>query len=233
MPALSRSDYRDALEVVYAAGEVTSTVAFPEPVLHALRRLVPCEVVTFHEHSETRNRVLVHIGEPAGRLTPEIRAAHRRYRHQDPFRPAVGARTTSDVADLRSYRRTSLYRCVDRPLGIAYMLQLYVDPGVTDARIEFDRADSDFSERDRGVLDLLLPHLRQSARRARPRARLARLSPRERQVVEHVADGRTNAEIAWILEISPETVRKHLENAYAKLGVHNRTAAAAAALHSR
>ena len=38
-----------------------------------------------------------------------------------------------------------------------------------------------------------------------------------------------NAEIGCVLGISPETVRKHLENAYAKLGVHTRTAAVAAA----
>ena len=36
-----------------------------------------------------------------------------------------------------------------------------------------------------------------------------------------------NAEIAEILWLSPSTVRKHLENAYGKLGVHTRTAAVA------
>ena len=34
-------------------------------------------------------------------------------------------------------------------------------------------------------------------------------------------------EIAQILWVAPSTVRKHLENVYAKLGVHTRTAAAA------
>ncbi len=233
MATLSPSDYRRALDVVFTAGEVTGPVAFPQPVLEALRELVPCEVVTFHEHSDSRNRVLVHLGEPAAPVTSEIRAAHRRHKRQDPFRPAAGARTTSDVVDLRKYRLTSLYQCVDRPLGIMHMLQLYLDPDVSDARLEFDRADCDFSERDRGVLNVLLPHLRQFARRARPPARLGRLSPRERCVLEHVADGRTNAEIAWVLCISPETVRKHLENAYAKLGVHNRTAAVVAAFRPR
>jgi DNA-binding CsgD family transcriptional regulator len=42
-----------------------------------------------------------------------------------------------------------------------------------------------------------------------------------------VERGKTNAEIAEILWLSPNTVRKHLENAYGKLGVRTRTAAVA------
>jgi DNA-binding CsgD family transcriptional regulator len=53
------------------------------------------------------------------------------------------------------------------------------------------------------------------------------LTPRERQILAWVARGRTNPEIAELLWIAPTTVRKHLENIYAKLGVHTRTAAAA------
>jgi DNA-binding CsgD family transcriptional regulator len=51
------------------------------------------------------------------------------------------------------------------------------------------------------------------------------LTPRERQVLAWVARGKTNAEIAEVLWIAPTTVRKHLENVYAKLGVRTRTAA--------
>ena len=51
------------------------------------------------------------------------------------------------------------------------------------------------------------------------------LTARERQVLGEVARGKRNTEVAEALWVTPSTVRKHLENAYAKLGVHTRTAA--------
>jgi RNA polymerase sigma factor (sigma-70 family) len=82
------------------------------------------------------------------------------------------------------------------------------------------------------VLDLLLPHLRQFRRAAARRARALRtadaLTAREREVIALVAEGRTNGEIGRRLGISAETVRKHLENADEKLGVHTRTEAVSA-----
>jgi DNA-binding CsgD family transcriptional regulator len=55
----------------------------------------------------------------------------------------------------------------------------------------------------------------------------AYLTPREQEILAWVARGKTNAEIARLLWVAPSTVRKHLENVYAKLGVSTRTAAAA------
>jgi DNA-binding NarL/FixJ family response regulator len=63
--------------------------------------------------------------------------------------------------------------------------------------------------------------------------RLPRLTKREREILELVAEGKSNAEIAEQLWVSLGTVRKHLDNVYAKLGVHTRTAAAAAFLRVR
>jgi DNA-binding CsgD family transcriptional regulator len=57
---------------------------------------------------------------------------------------------------------------------------------------------------------------------------IATLTHREREIVDELAEGRSNAEIAERLNIAPTTVRKHLENIYAKLDVNNRTAAIAA-----
>lgn len=56
------------------------------------------------------------------------------------------------------------------------------------------------------------------------------LTDRETQVLFWLSRGKTNQEIAQILEMSPRTVNKHLEPVFRKLGVENRTAAVATAL---
>jgi len=55
------------------------------------------------------------------------------------------------------------------------------------------------------------------------------LSPREAEVLAWVAQGKTDADIGAILRLSPRTVAKHLEHIYDRLGVENRSAAAALA----
>jgi pimeloyl-ACP methyl ester carboxylesterase/DNA-binding CsgD family transcriptional regulator len=55
------------------------------------------------------------------------------------------------------------------------------------------------------------------------------LSPREREVLALVAEGRSNDEIAAELYLSVRTVERHLHNVYGKLGVSGPSARAAAA----
>jgi len=52
------------------------------------------------------------------------------------------------------------------------------------------------------------------------------LTPKEAQVLFWMAQGKTSPEIASILECAPNTVKKHAQRIYQKLGVENRTAAA-------
>ena len=56
------------------------------------------------------------------------------------------------------------------------------------------------------------------------------LSPRELQVLQHVAEGRSAPEIADELFVSPGTVKTHLKNIYGKLGARDRASAVALAL---
>lgn len=59
------------------------------------------------------------------------------------------------------------------------------------------------------------------------------LTTREGEVLSWLSKGKTNRDIAQILGLSPRTVDKHLEQIYSKLGVENRTAAAAIAVNAR
>lgn len=52
------------------------------------------------------------------------------------------------------------------------------------------------------------------------------LTPREEEVLRYVSQGLINKEIADQLNVSTETIRKHLKNCYAKLHVRSRTEAA-------
>ena len=52
------------------------------------------------------------------------------------------------------------------------------------------------------------------------------LTPREREIVRHVALGLRNAEVAARLSISEVTVKTHLNNIFQKLGLRGRTALA-------
>lgn len=61
---------------------------------------------------------------------------------------------------------------------------------------------------------------------ARPGSPLGELTPREHAVAQEAARGRTNAEAAARLFISPRTVEYHLANSYRKLGVRDRQALA-------
>jgi DNA-binding CsgD family transcriptional regulator len=52
------------------------------------------------------------------------------------------------------------------------------------------------------------------------------LTGREKEILGWIAEGKTNVEIAVILDISASTVKKHVEHIFEKLDVTNRTAAA-------
>jgi DNA-binding NarL/FixJ family response regulator len=58
------------------------------------------------------------------------------------------------------------------------------------------------------------------------------VTEREAEVLLWIARGKSNRDIAEILNLSPRTVNKHLEQIYAKLGVENRTSAAALAVRT-
>ena len=62
--------------------------------------------------------------------------------------------------------------------------------------------------------------------------KVARLTPREREVLALLLEGADNEAIARELVISPETARTHVQNLMSKLGAHSRLEAVAFAMQS-
>jgi DNA-binding CsgD family transcriptional regulator len=69
--------------------------------------------------------------------------------------------------------------------------------------------------------------------RGRPSLGIEALTPTERRVMEQVATGRTNAEIAAGLDMTVPTVKTHLTHIFNKLGLRNRTELSALASRER
>jgi len=82
----------------------------------------------------------------------------------------------------------------------------------------------------RAVIDRLMKEDAQTAPLAV--AKMGALTPREREVLGLIVQGLTNKQIAQILAVSPATVRTHVQNIIAKLGVSDRTQAAVWAVRS-
>jgi DNA-binding CsgD family transcriptional regulator len=86
--------------------------------------------------------------------------------------------------------------------------------------------DPPFTDRDKLVLRALRPHLTSIRDRVELRREEAvPLSPRQVDLVRHLAQGKTNRQLAKDLGLAEGTVRKHLEKLYRRLGVNSRAEA--------
>jgi DNA-binding CsgD family transcriptional regulator len=234
------SDLRAVLEFVELAWARAGEHAFPLATLEALARVIPCDSVGYTELDRLDRRVIEYVGtddDDGGddELFWDIVGEHPLCRYQLAYAD-FSPKRLSDVISPRQLSRTRVYAEWFRPYRIGAELEVGIVRSRTRTRnFVFERSDGDFSDRDVTVLGLIAPHLariheatqlRKAAKVADP-GNLARLTTREAEILELVAAGLPNAAIAERLWISPGTVKKHLDNVYAKLGVANRTAAAA------
>jgi DNA-binding CsgD family transcriptional regulator len=133
----------------------------------------------------------------------------------------------SDFVSRRQFHNLALYQEVFKHLEVEHQIILSVKPKPTDmVSLVMSSSSGDFSERDRIILSLLQPIIKQAYLAQRNRQALTSLSSRETEVLAWVAEAKTNKEIAIILGISSRTVQKHLETIFSKLGFETRTAAA-------
>lgn len=224
--------------------EVTSLPTgdeMPESVMRGLAELIPCSSVTFC--LEDPQRIDAHLAaqdldlREVPPLTEDDLALHDRAYWGFPpcSRPElVGgpgrASMWQDYFADREYERNLMAQFY-RLGGFRHHL-LVMLPSTDGLRRKVilwrDEGDSPFSERDRLLLTLLRPHLGAIRDRVEAdRYDAPTLTPRQVELMARVARGETNRRIARDLGLSEATVRKHLENVYARLDVHSRTEALA------
>ncbi len=95
--------------------------------------------------------------------------------------------------------------------GLAYLLKERVGD-VDELIAAIDQVTSAGSVIDPRVVEVLV-----TARASAKASKLDRLTPREREVLEHVAEGKTNAAIARDLFLSERAVEKHINSIFTKL----------------
>jgi len=252
---LQRNDLEGMLRFLAEVGELEFDAPYPPEVLARLQDLVRCDDLTYQEADlrAKRFRTMVSIGPDDGTDDEDLYWAIGPCLISD-YRVQTGDLSPVKMSDLigqRRYHESPIYREYFQPAGLDHMIDvgLPAAPRLHRSFILFrETGAGDFSERDRAVLDVLRPHFRNLEARASRRRRLsekqvtqdddrsdayAELTPREREIVWLVAEGKTNAQIAVQLWVAPSTVKKHLEHVYEKLGVGRRTAAAtlARAIH--
>jgi DNA-binding CsgD family transcriptional regulator len=242
-PRLASHDLRAALDTLHAIGEACAGATdFARRGVEHLPRLVGSDLTTMVVCDLDRgHRTVV----PSGMVSRRDIEVFDRYFYEHPLVRDHGrnayavTRRIDDLVAPSEFRRTPLYNDYYRPIRIEHVMAvpIHVD-GRFLVSFVFNRAGSAFSDRERDIAELVRPHLANLYRlgvaienaRALPaeapfdRA-AAPLTPREREVLDWVAAGKTNRDVAAILGASPRTVEKHLERIYEKLGVETRTAA--------
>lgn len=232
-----------------------ASIAVPEAdradlrLLERISRLVGLEGARYGQLETSSSRLLSDAEYPA-RLTgspPRAPSKHEQevWLTQHPFclfavrtgDRYFSARRLTDVVDMRTFRQTEFFEMSGD--GPTIQMRLPGESG-THWCLNLNRTGRNFTGRDMLVLDALRPFLIAYESHRVLAAKIAALqavrpdtiadgllSAREKEVLDLVAGGASNAAIAERLWISPGTVRKHLEHIYLKLDVGSRTAALA------
>lgn len=239
---MNRKAVRAILDLISDAETLGSVEAYHAELVAAIAVVVPCEIVSFNEFwveqpdGGRRTPAVTCTSapplEPRDAMPVALLPAFFRHMAEHPLirlqaEGDLAAYRLSDTTSMRRFRRAPLYGEFFGPAAIGHQLTLSLE--ATPRRLTgmwFNRARRDFSDDDLLMAELLRPRLQMAEVAARRAAARAALTAREREVLDLVATGATNAAIAEALVVSPATVKKHLENIYTKLGVGSRAAAA-------
>lgn len=215
--------------------------AYLAAALTILTGLIPGDGVAWNSVDEATRTVEI-VGNPlevysdakwmqlmsAIRDNPMVRSYIDEPFHRTPPKP----RRMSDIVSSRELRATTAYCEMFGPLGINYELtMLTARPSLQSGRCwAITRETSDFSDSEVSMAQAaqsILVGLDQVYHRGCSVRESHDVDPqgltrREIEILQLVSHGHTAVTIARLLRISPNTVRKHQQNLYAKLDAHDR-----------
>lgn len=216
-------------------------------LLRALLRAIPAQWASLNEVGPERVVAIVepHLDERWVPLFAELAHENPLYQHWQRTRDGRALRF-SDVTTREQLMATRLYREVYVPLGVEHQVAFTLPCGSDRAlALVLSRREPDFTDAERDFINRARPFLIQAYRNAvaysevrdRSSATLETaladcgLTSREAEVVGLVALGGSNRDVAARLGIAERTAQKHLQRAFRKLGVKNRSQAASRAWH--
>ena len=227
--------------------QVGAPVTLDREVLLRLRDLVPCDEVVYNDYLPSRHRSWAYADIANG--TSAVNSAEADHvffghywsspcSHPDRTGDFESVLVLSDLCSLREWRKSPM--AVD--LGKVYggsifdrdmMLPLPSPPGHS-RRLRFERfSGRDFDDTDRALVALVRPLLVEHLYALELASRaIPPLTTRQRQLMSLVSAGFSNLQAARKLGISDATVRTHLQQIYARLGVSSRGEATAVFLGS-
>jgi LuxR family maltose regulon positive regulatory protein len=132
---------------------------------------------------------------------------------------------------------TRAMNALERALTLAEpggFIRIFVDEGPPMARLLYEALSReiapDYVRRLLSAFPVAEPEQADPSKKEAPKSELVEpLSERELEVLQLIAEGLTNPEIAARLFLALNTVKAHTRNIYGKLGVHSRTQAVAGA----
>lgn len=240
-------DFEFVLDTVYRFNSTQSIADFSAEALSCLCTIIPCTQGIFTPVKAIDGRCRASgdayvYGEEALFMDKFIQGHY----DQDPYFGLMGfkhysfAFRDSDFISDRVRDQSPVFNDIYKPQGIYYALRIELirrSSVIGQFALFNSKSRGEFSDRDLHIANLLAQHLSlkysellecknpRNEKLDLYRQRLAKyeLSQREFQVVVCVVDGLMDTEIAEQLFISLSTVKKHLYNAYSKIGVSSKS----------
>lgn len=223
------------LQFAQMIGAQLSFAAFVDGALESMARTLGAELMTFNRLDLSAQRSSV-ISRPfMPKHLDAVESVNARLTEHPLFAWLPKQSTwpvvrLSDVATTEQLAAWPLYRDVLCPIGATYSLFVFASSPLGAQWVYFvaNRSEHDFNDEDldfmRAVQPALVATLTRWATASGTAASLT-LTRREQAVLGYLATGLTADAMAHALGTRSATVRKHLQNVYAKLAVHDRLSA--------